>query len=286
MDPARAAAGSVDRRALASVGRTARLDLTFERRGLRTVLTRSYAEPPFRVGPTTDIDGAAYFILVCAGPGVFGGDDLQQFVHVGRGARVMLTSQSALQVHPSPSASSARVRQDYRVDEDGELVAEWDPVIPFADARFDQRIALDVAAGARLFWSDAFVAGRTGRGERWQFHALGHELRVRLAGALAYLERYRLTPRYAPARPWIAGGAHQFGTTIVAHPGATADAAAELHSRLALQAVTAGVDSPQDGLLLARLASSSGAQFAAAREATRRTVLESIFGRAAAAKRK
>ncbi|HEV3140715.1 MAG TPA: urease accessory protein UreD, partial [Vicinamibacterales bacterium] len=83
------------------------------------MLTRSYAEPPFRVGPAIDVDGAAYLIVVCAGPGVFGGDDLSQSIHVGRGARVILTSQSALQVHPSLDPSTAAVRQRYRVDEDG-----------------------------------------------------------------------------------------------------------------------------------------------------------------------
>ena len=308
MDSARAVAGSVasperlalrdagargfqpsDRRALPTVGRTARLELTFERRGARTVLTRSYAEPPIRVGPAIDIDGAAYFIVVCAGPGIFGGDDLRQSIHVGRGARVVLTSQSALQVHPAPHALTATSHQDYRIDEDGELHAEWDPVIPFTAARFDQRITLDAAEGARLHWSDALIAGRAGRGEAWQFAALGHELVARVGGSLAYLERYRLARDRGPTRTWIAGGAQYIGTTLVVHSGATAAAAAGLHSTLGIPATggtTAGVDCVQEGVVLARLLSSSGGSFAAARAAVRRFALESIFGRPATSKRK
>jgi len=278
-------------RALAGTALTgaARLQLGFERRGCRTVLARSYAEPPFRVGPAIDVDGAAYLIVVVAGPGVFGGDDLRQTIHVGRGARVVLTSQSALQAHPGIHPTAATLRQDIRIDEDGELLAEWDPVIPFADSRLDQRFAIDVAAGARLFWSDAVMSGRAGRGESWRFASLAHELAVRVDGSLAYLERYRLAQDRQPTRTWMAAGADYAGTILVAHAGATADAAAALHTRLqsiGADRTSAGADAVQNGLLVARLLSASGCGFAAAREASRVHVLESIFGRAAGAKRK
>jgi len=134
------------------------------------------------------------------------------------------------------------------------------------------------------------MCGRAGRGETWRFASLAHEFRARIAGSLAYLERYRLTPDRQPARPWIAGRAQYAGTTIVAHPGATTGAAAELHATLestfAGDGLCAGVDSVQNGMLLARLLSPSGRPFAAARDAVRGFVLESIFGRSAAAKRK
>lgn len=251
------------------------------------MLAHTYAEPPFRVGPTIDVDGAAYLILVCAGPGVFGGDALHQSIHVGRGARVMLTSQSALQIHPSADTSTALLRQEYRVDEDAELEADWDPAIPFADARLDQRIAVELAAGARLLWSDAVMSGRAGRGETWQYASFAHELHLRARGALAYLERYALTPDRRPARPWIAGDANYAGTAIVAHESATPTAAAELHGALQPEyAGEAAADCVRNGLVVARFLSSSGSRFAAARDMARNLALHSIFGRAAASKRK
>ena len=85
-----------DRRATPTVGRHARLELAFERRGNRTILVRSYAEPPFRVARTFDLDGAAYAILVCAGPGLFGGDALTLSVHVARGPRLSYLERYAL----------------------------------------------------------------------------------------------------------------------------------------------------------------------------------------------
>ena len=92
---------ALDARLLTRVGRQARLELVFERREGRTALAHAYAEPPFRIAPCFAIGDAAYYIVTCAAPGVFGGDSLHVEVRVGRGARVVLTSQAALQVHPA-----------------------------------------------------------------------------------------------------------------------------------------------------------------------------------------
>src|SRR5207248_2458757 len=107
-----------DARVPSQIGREARLELAFERRGGRTVLAHAYAEPPFRIGHGFDVDGALYLIIVCAGPGIFAGDHLSQQISVGRGARVLLASQSALQVRPSAAARPASIDHDYHVAED------------------------------------------------------------------------------------------------------------------------------------------------------------------------
>src|SRR5205085_1067223 len=141
----------------------------------------------------------AQLILVCAGPGIFAGDVLEQRVRVERGARVLLVSQSALQVHPSAAEAPAMIDAVYCVEKGGELDCVWDPLIPFAGARIRQRIDLRLDEGGRLFWSDALMAGRVGSGEAWRFDTLDHELRVNVADSLAYLERYHLTPTTAVA---------------------------------------------------------------------------------------
>src|SRR6266508_7028707 len=107
-----------DSRCAAAIGRTARMELVFGARNGRTFVAHSYAEPPFRIGRSFDIDGAAYVILVCSGPGIFAGDALQLSIRVGSGARVVLTSQSALQVHPSATVSPAAIRHHYVVEDE------------------------------------------------------------------------------------------------------------------------------------------------------------------------
>jgi urease accessory protein len=286
VDTAGTALRNCDARLAGAVGRTARLQLRFERRGTATVLAEAYAEPPFIVRRTFTLDDAAYVIVVCSGPGAFGGDVLRQSIHVGPSARVVLTSQAALQARPpSPlhgyaeTRPSAILQQDYTVDDDGELHCDWDPIIPFAGSRVEQRCRVRLARSARLWWSDAVMSGRAGHGERWRFDTLAHELRVERGGALQYLERYRLEPAARDVRgAWIAGDADYFGTALVCHPRADGVTAEALHGVVAAMAgVRAAADAVDRELIAARCASACGVAFAAARAALRREALSRIF---------
>ena len=251
----------------------------FEPRGGRTVLAHAHATAPLRVGSTFAVDDAALLILVCAGPGIFCGDSLTQTVVVKRGARAVLVSQSALQVHPSRSDRPARVRQRYRVEAGGELHCHWDPVIPFVDAELDQRFEVDLAEGARWYWSDALMCGRTARGEAWRFRALAHELRVQIDGSLQYLERYRISPSNRDVtQTWIANDSRYFATTLVHHERLTVEHAEALQASLQCHAgVNAGVDVVGGHLLASRLVASSGVPFTNARNAVRTFACASIF---------
>ena len=300
-----------DSRAPSAIGREARLELSFERRRGRTVLAHSYVEPPFRIGRCFELDGAAYLIVVCTGAGVFAGDTLRQSVRVAGGARVVLTSQSALQVHPAAAVAPAKIHHDYIVEDDAELRCHWDPVIPFAGARLEQRFDLSLAESSRLYWSDALMAGRVSRGEAWRFESLAHQLRVRIGAALAYLERYTLAPAgRAVAGPWVAGRARYLATAIVHHDAATSDAAETLQGLAPLKRcptyvsgsdrpacepdserpgpldVGLGVDLIQSKTIVGRILAAEGAPFAAARAAFHGLALHSIFGAAARVGRK
>jgi urease accessory protein len=261
----------LDRRPAAVVGRSARLEMVFTRHRGRTVLAHVYAEPPFRVGRILDFGDYVLVIVVCCGPGVFGGDLLEQSVHIHRGARVLLVSQSALQVHPNGAGDAARLESRYAVDEDGELDCFWDAVIPFTGARLAQRTGVDVSEGGRIFWSEALMSGRIGLGEAWRFEELGHELRLTVGGSLKYLERYHLVPRSRGAAcDWRAGSAHYLGTVLALDPAATALSAECLHQKLTtLTDLRSGVDCLAPGLVVGRLLATRGPQFAVARAIVR-----------------
>src|SRR5262245_18249422 len=279
-----------DIRMAAAIGRAARLELVFECRRGRTILAYGYAEPPLRIARTFDSHGAAYTILVCAGPGVFGGDFLTQSIHVCRGARVVLTSQAALQVHPSAASSdtSAVLRHLYVVESGAELHCHWDPVIPFTGACVDQRFDLRIADDSRLYWSDAVMAGGVGRGEVWQFRCFAHELVLRAGARTAYLERYAVAPRdRAVPRTWMAGRATHFATALVRHPAVAHGMVEDAHRRLAgITDIVAGLDLLESSLALARFITADGASFRRARTSYREWMLGAIFGRPELAGRK
>jgi urease accessory protein UreH len=207
-------------------------------------------------------------IMASSAPGVFGGDCLEQVIHVEEGATVRLTSQSAMQVHGVEGGAVAELRSQYFVAEGAALTCLWDPLIPFPASQLDQRYDVRVEDGGRLIWSDAFMAGREARGERWQFASLAHELRVSRGGALAYLERYRVTPsERGVSHPWIASDACYFGTTLASDQRVDTNAAERLHSDLAqMSGLHAAVDLLDEGFLLARLMGSWGVPFHAARK--------------------
>ncbi len=270
MDSARAPV-RVDGREAAAIGRRARLDLTFAYRSGRTVLTYAYAEPPFHIGRLFDAGPFAQLILVCSGAGIFAGDRFEQRVRVESGAHAAIVSQAALQVHPGAAAGPASLASRYEVEADGALDCVWDPLIPFARSSLRQHIELSVSGSGRLFWSDAFVAGRTGRGEAWRFDAIDHTLRLTADGKLQYLERYGLSPGSTDAtHPWLADGAHCLGTTILRADEATEAMAAEAQRRLPqTPCMRAGVDCPAPRLLVGRVLAARGPEFAAARAALR-----------------
>ena len=279
---------SRDGRLARAIGRTARLELVFEKRGGRTVLARSYAEPPFRVGRVFDLDGAAYAILVCAGPGIFGGDALSQSIHVASGARVLLTTQAALQAHPSLERDASILHQRFIVDDDAELHCQFDPVIPFAGSRFEQIVDIRLAGTSRFCWCDALMAGRVECGERWRFDRLAHELSLSIAGTRAYLERYALAPADGPIdRGWTTRGAAYFSTALLRDSRAAAETVEALHRRLAaIDGVAAAADLVEPSLAVARLTAARGGPFARARTSYREWALATIFQRPELAARK
>src|SRR5215831_1673166 len=248
-----------DERLPSVVGRHARLDLTFLYRSGRTVLAEAYAEPPFRVGHWFAEGDGLHMILASSAPGAFGHDRLEQAVHVGYGARVRLTSQSAIQVHPSPDGATAHLRSSYRVEDGANLRCDWHPVIPFAEARIDQRIDINIAGDGCLYWSDALMSGRQARGERWKFASLAHEIAVWRDGSLEYLERYRIQPNEMDvSRAWAAGDASYLGTTLMTGRRVERGVGERLHVGLGgFTGVRGAADQLDDRVLLVRLMSAS-----------------------------
>ena len=256
-----------DQRTAAAVGRDARLEMTFAYRNGRTVLADAYAEPPFRVGRCFPEGEGLHMILASSAPGTFGRDYLRQVIRIERGARVRLTSQSALQVHPTPDETVARLLTAYEIGDDARLHCQWDPLIPFAGARIDQQIDVRIAENGYLYWSDALMSGRQARGERWMFASLAHEFTVSRGDALEYLERYRIDASERDvSRSWIAGDASYLGTTLATGQEIEQGAAERLHAELgAIAGVRAAVDKLDVRVLLVRLMGMSGPPFHEAR---------------------
>src|SRR4029450_10073355 len=172
-----------------------------------------------------------------------------------------------MQVHPSLDGGTAHLESSYHVEDGAHLHCEWHPLIPFADARIEQRIEVHIDGGGSLYWSDALMSGRQARGERWKFASLAHEIAVSRDGSLEYLERYRIEPsELAVSRTWAAGDASYLGTTLMTGRLIGPGVAEGLHlHRGSLAGLRAAADRLDDRVLLVRLLSASGPAFHEAR---------------------
>jgi len=245
---------------LADVGRRGRMELTFAQQDGRTILRDAYCEVPFKVTRLLAHAPVAHLILMHSTAGLFGGDELECSIRVEKGARVRITQQSATKIHPSEDRIAVQ-RTKVFVEHGAQLQLYLEPIIPFADSRLRQETQLNVEPGGRLSYWEAFMTGRVGRGEAWQFRELASETKLVCGGRLVYLDRFRLVPGNPRRSTWTMGNSGYTGLGL--HVGEDARVrAADLHQALP----EAGIDALADNITVARIVCLSGPDFHHGRE--------------------
>jgi urease accessory protein len=207
--------------------RSGRGRVVFERAGARTVLAAVRAESPLRLLTPRNHGRAAWVIAASFGGGLVDGDAVRIEVDVGRGAAGLLGTQASTKVYRCPTATS-RQEMRARVGDGGLLVSIPDPVACFAGARYAQIVDVALAPAASLVLIDAFTAGRTARGERWDFLRYAARTTVTRAGAPLFEDAIVLDPAHGDLRPRM-GRFEAFATIALFGPEAAAlrDAALE-----------------------------------------------------------
>jgi urease accessory protein len=207
---------SPERAAPARVGRDGRLDLAFERRDGRTILTRRRFTLPLQALEPLYLDGAGAATMVLLNPtgGVLGGDVLETRVDVGASAHVCLTTAAATQVYRA-RAEPSRLRLLVRVGAGGVLEHVPDHLIPSPGARLVQETVVELLPGATALVWDGWAAGRVARGETWGFDRLDTTLTVRDTRGLVLHDRARLDGRATSWAPQAAEGMAYVGTFAV-----------------------------------------------------------------------
>ena len=243
--------------ALSEVGRRGSLNLVIGSRSGRTVVRDVYCEIPFKITRLHDSPfDIAHLILMHSTAGLFGGDTTECRIRVEAGARILITQQSAIKVHPSGGRSAIQANS-ISVAAGGELHIYFDPVIPFSSARLRQSTSIDVEPGARLYFWEGLMAGRIGRGENWQFDELWSETSLRVSGQPLYLDRFRLRPNEdSPDKEWRMAAAGYLATGLCFDEQAS-DFAERLHRLLP----GIGIDTPAAGLAVARIVAVHGPEF-------------------------
>lgn len=201
-----------------------RLRLRFERvRGAkRTVLAMCEQRPPLKVVRAFPLSGGEALVhLHNLSGGVLGGDQLEVVIEVGSGASAQITSTGATRLYRSrQGAPAATQRNKVRVNENGLLEHLPDALIPFAESRYCQETAIELARGAGLFWWEIVAPGRVARGELFAYQLLQLKLDLTAEGIMLAQERMRLEPARRPlSSPARLGPYHYFSTFYICREG-------------------------------------------------------------------
>lgn len=139
----------------------ATLDLSFARRGDRTVLDRRLFAWPFVLTRTFHLDAVPAHMLTAilqtSSSALLGDDRLTQRIHLRQGAAAHLTTQGASPVHRAHPGMIARESVEITVGPDAFLEYLPEPRILFPGAALDQTIDIDCAPSATLILSDGFT---------------------------------------------------------------------------------------------------------------------------------
>ncbi|MFT4115296.1 urease accessory protein UreD [Bradyrhizobium sp.] len=137
------------------------LDLSFVRRGGRTVIDRRLFAWPFVLTRSFHVDEdrpERLSVIVQTGSGaVHGEDSLAQRLALGPGTAVCLTGQGATSVHRAAPAIRAREVVRLHVDSGASLEYLPEPRILFPDAALSQLTEIDCEQNACALITDAFT---------------------------------------------------------------------------------------------------------------------------------
>jgi len=201
-------------------------ELTFARRGGRTILARSRVSAPMSlVRPFPLADGAQLVQLITLGPGLCGGDRIEIRITAEAGTDVVVTTTAATRVLSMRPGEDAC--QHVHLEAHSGATLQYYPLvtIPFPDSAFTQTVRVDADAAARVGVLETWALGRTARDEYLRFRSLSNQTTLHVDGALQYADVTELCPgehRLAGAgvlasRRYLASG-FWYGATIAQAP--------------------------------------------------------------------
>lgn len=184
-------------------------------RGGHTALLRDTQKAPLMViRPFTLPCGTLMVFIVNPTGGVLGGDHSEVRVMAGEGTRVLILTQSATRVQPSPDGRAATQDLHFEVATGARLEYHPERTIPFAGSAYAQTLTADLAPGAEFAVTETLASGRVQAGERLAFASVQTRTQVNVAGRRVYLDRQRVVPGAHTRAPGVWGGCDYHATGV------------------------------------------------------------------------
>ncbi|MDO4910202.1 MAG: urease accessory protein UreD [Corynebacterium sp.] len=150
---------------------------------------RRFQKSPLSLGRGIALeDGSTLYMSRAIGAGIVQGDFLETECEILPGAKVVLGTQAATQVHRMDEGGSGAVHFSARVHAGAVFSYLPHATIPFADSDFSMRTVVDVAPGAFAAVGEILASGRTARGEHHDYRNFKNNLEFQVDGVPVFRE--------------------------------------------------------------------------------------------------
>lgn len=162
----------------------------------RTFIQDRYYTAPLRISRAFRPDGGTgelHVYTTDVSPGVLDGDYYQSEWIVGSGAHIVLSSTSAVRLHPTPNNPSV-IEQSFRLDEGAILEYFPEVVIPFRGSSCSMKTRFQLASNSVLVYGEVWAAGRIHYGEAFDFHSYASMMEIYRGERMIVWDRMNLHP--------------------------------------------------------------------------------------------
>lgn len=148
----------------------------------RSAVIGSWARSPLRLLTPRAPGQSVWAYTSTFGGGMVAGDCTRLEVRVDAGATCFLSTQASTKIYRNPAQLPCAHELKATIADDARLILAPDPVQCFAESSYEQRQCFKLSPSANLALVDWMSAGRTARGERWNFRRYFSRNEVERAG--------------------------------------------------------------------------------------------------------
>lgn len=153
------------------------------------------------------------------GGGMVAGDRTRLEVKVDAGARCFLSTQASTKVYRNPDSLPCSHETVATISDDALLILAPDPVQCFAESSYEQRQYFTLTTCSNLVLIDWLSAGRTARGERWNFRHFFSRNEIVRDGKRLLIDALRLDREDGALDSKYRGGSfNSFATVVMLGP--------------------------------------------------------------------
>ena len=175
----------------------------------QTSIVRCRSHAPLKLLTPRHSTAAAWIYANTFGGGLVAGDRIDLTVQLGAGTTAVLTTQASTKVFHEQDGRGAEQHFDITLAEDSCLLALPDPLTCFAHARFDQTQRFSLDSNSSLVLLDWLTAGRSARGENWQFTSYRNRVEITVDGREIVFDACRLEQPYLSRLQRVGVGGYQ-----------------------------------------------------------------------------